>query len=96
MGTTQATQQLRLACLPADASVFEDVCRPLNKKMTLIEARLDVAIHHRGEIFDSSGDDAESLPRLMWFVILQSVVEAYQYLEMWQRKKRKKTALTDV
>ncbi|GAA0832940.1 PhoH family protein [Marinomonas arenicola] len=57
METTQTTQQTRLA--PAQASALAALCGQLDENIKLIEARLDVTIRYRGELFDISGDDAE-------------------------------------
>ncbi|MEL0637035.1 MULTISPECIES: PhoH family protein [Marinomonas] len=57
METTQITQQTRLA--PAEASALAVLCGQLDENIKLIEARLDVSIHYRGELFNISGDDAE-------------------------------------
>ena len=57
METTLTTQQIRLA--PVEASALVALCGQLDENIKLIEARLDVSIHYRGELFEISGDDAE-------------------------------------
>ncbi|REG84247.1 PhoH family protein [Marinomonas pollencensis] len=57
MDTTQTTQQTRL--MPAEAPALAALCGQLDENIKLIEARLDVTIRYRGELFDISGDDAE-------------------------------------
>ena len=45
--------------MPAEASALAALCGQLDENIKLIEARLDVTIRYRGELFDISGDDAE-------------------------------------
>lgn len=50
-------QQIRLA--PAKAAALATLCGQLDENIKLIEARLDVTIRYRGEVFDISGQEAK-------------------------------------
>lgn len=49
-------ESLQLTLEPADTRLLANLCGPLNQNLRLIEQRLQVAIHARGNAFDINGD----------------------------------------